>query len=326
MDGEWTTTDLTALLRLMQRNEGAMGHHKMMAGWLRLLSRVQHRLNGNTKRGSRRNIAHHYDLGNAFYETWLDETMTYSAALFDGAEDRDLVAAQNRKNEAIAEMAEIKPGQEVLEVGCGWGGFAAHAAKERGAKVRGITLSREQRAYAIKRMASLSLSDKVEIGLTDYREATGQYDAIVSIEMFEAVGEKYWDRYFTMLRESLKPGACAVIQSITIEDERFDAYKRNADFIQKYIFPGGLLPSPAEFRRMSNAHGFQIEAEMFFGPDYGTTLSLWQRSFQAAWPDIRAQGYDTRFKRMWEYYLSYCEAGFRESIVDVGLFKLRRGG
>ena len=326
MGGDWTTSDLTSLLLLLQRNEDSLGHHKMMAGWLRLLLRFQHRLNGNSRRGSRRNIAHHYDLGNAFYEQWLDETMTYSAALFAGPRDQDLAAAQHRKNEAIARMAELKPGSKVLEVGCGWGGFAAHAAKHHGASVKGITLSREQCAYATERIKRLSLSDRVEISLTDYREVPGRYDAVVSIEMFEAVGERYWDRYFQMLKQRLREGGCAVIQTITIADERFEAYRRGTDFIQKHVFPGGLLPSAAEFRRLCKAHGLEIEAERFFGQDYGKTLKLWQEAFQKAWPAIQMQGYDTRFKRMWEYYLSYCEAGFRETIVDVGLFKLRRPG
>lgn len=323
MDGDWSTSNLTKLLQLLQRNEEAMGHHKIMAGWLRVLLRLQHSLNRNSRKGSRRNIARHYDLGNTFYGQWLDETMTYSAALFAGPHDRDLEQAQRRKNETIARMAELEPGSRVLEVGCGWGGFAVHAARRHGAHVKGITLSREQCDFATKRISEMALSDRVEISLTDYRESRGRYDALVSIEMFEAVGAQYWDRYFATVKTRLKAGGCAVVQTITIADDRFETYKRGTDFIQKYIFPGGLLPSAAEFRRLCRRHGLTVEAEHFFGLGYARTLNLWQEAFQEAWPRIRSQGYDARFKRMWEYYLSYCEAGFREKIVDVGLFKIR---
>ncbi|MDJ0610550.1 MAG: cyclopropane-fatty-acyl-phospholipid synthase family protein [Kiloniellales bacterium] len=324
MDGDWSTSDMTALLRLMQRNESTMGHHRMMSAWLRAFLRLRHKLNRNSKRGSRRNIAHHYDLGNAFYQLWLDPTMTYSAALFAGEEDEELETAQSRKYETIAEMAGLREGMEVLEVGCGWGGFATHAAARHGARVTGITLSSEQRSYAVASIAQKGLADSVDIRLVDYRDVSGRFDALVSIEMFEAVGERYWDRYFATVRKRLKPGGCAVIQTITIADERFADYRRSPDFIQKYIFPGGLLPSKAEFRRVSREHRLDIEEELFFGQDYAKTLMLWQKKFQSAWPRIRQQGYDPRFKRMWEYYLSYCEAGFSESIVDVGLFKIRR--
>ncbi len=324
MDGDWSTSNMTALLCLMQRNEETMGHHRMMSGWLRALLRLRHRLNRNSKRGSRRNIAHHYDLGNAFYRLWLDPTMTYSAALFDGAGDLELEAAQNRKYETIARMAELRQGSEVLEIGCGWGGFATNAAARHGARVTGITLSSEQRSFAVESVAQKGLADSIDIRLIDYRDVSGRFDALVSIEMFEAVGERYWDRYFTTVRKRLKPGGCAVIQTITIADERFANYRRSPDFIQKYIFPGGLLPSKEEFRRLSREHRLSIEEEHFFGQDYAKTLMIWQQRFQSAWPRIRQQGYDTRFKRMWEYYLSYCEAGFSESIVDVGLFKIRR--
>jgi len=322
MDGEWDSPDIVALVRWALGNEHAMDEVMKGHPVLNFFNRLVHLARSNTRKGSRKNIAYHYDLGNEFYQLWLDPSMTYSSALYEQTDD--LQEAQLTKYRRICQMLDVKPGERVLEIGCGWGGFAEVAAAEFGAVVTGITLSKEQLKYAQKRIADADLSDKAEFQLIDYRDVSGQFDHIVSIEMFEAVGQQHWPTYFKQVRELLKPGSSALLQVITIENERFDAYARAADFIQKYIFPGGMLPSPEKLEhQVSQAH-LTLDEQFFFGQDYARTLAEWRHSFLAQWPRIQAQGFDERFRRMWLYYLTYCEGGFTEGSIDVGLFKISR--
>jgi cyclopropane-fatty-acyl-phospholipid synthase len=285
--------------------------------WLRHLS------NANTKRGSRRNILAHYDLGNEFYAAWLDASMTYSSARFD-AKVRDLETAQRAKYAALAEHLELKPGDHVLEIGCGWGGFAEFAAREYGVRVTGITISDEQLAYSCARMERAGLSDLVEIRRQDYRDVEGQFDKVASIEMFEAVGEKYWPAYFTKIADVLKPGGRAGLQIITIKDELFDAYRKRADFIQRYVFPGGMLVSLDRLKEETAKVGLVWRQAEAFGQSYADTLAEWTRRFTAKWGDIRAMGFDERFKQLWLFYLSYCEAGFRTGRTNVVQLELAK--
>jgi cyclopropane-fatty-acyl-phospholipid synthase len=325
IDGDWDCPDLVGLIAVAIANERALGFDIDGHVVLRLIERVRHALRRNTRRGSARNITYHYDLGNAFYAAWLDAGMTYSSALFADRDD-DLEAAQRRKYDAIAALLALAPGQSVLEIGCGWGGFAELAAGAHGCHVTGLTLSREQRDYASERLRRAGLAARSEIRLQDYRDADGRYDRIASIEMIEAVGAQHWGTYFARLRELLRPGGAAVLQAITIADERFDSYRSCPDFIQRYIFPGGMLPSPTVLHQETARAGFALIEGPRFSSSYARTLALWQERFQAAWPSIAALGFDRRFKRMWEYYLAYCEAGFRAGTLDVGLYRLERRG
>lgn len=322
MDGEWDSPDIVALVRWALGNEHAMDEVMKGHPVLNFFNRLVHLARSNTRKGSRKNIAYHYDLGNEFYQLWLDPSMTYSSALYEQTDD--LQEAQLTKYRRICQMLDVKPGERVLEIGCGWGGFAEVAAAEFGAVVTGITLSKEQLKYAQKRIADAGLSDKAEFQLIDYRDVSGQFDHIVSIEMFEAVGQEHWPTYFKQVRELLKPGSSALLQVITIENERFDAYARAADFIQKYIFPGGMLPSPEKLEHQVSQAQLTLDEQFFFGQDYARTLAEWRHSFLAQWPRIQAQGFDERFRRMWLYYLTYCEGGFTEGSIDVGLFKISR--
>ncbi|MDP2699460.1 cyclopropane-fatty-acyl-phospholipid synthase family protein [Thalassospira sp.] len=319
IDGEWKSPDLTALMRVAALNE-AIVRARFAGGVLsRLIGRIKHLRNANSLDGSKRNIAYHYDLGNSFYDKWLDPGMTYSSALYSGA-GQSLEAAQDTKYSRICELADLRPGDRILEVGCGWGGFAERAAGQYGGIVECLTLSREQHAYAQNRMLTKGLADRTHIALRDYREQDGQFDKLVSIEMFEAVGEEHWPTYFAMIRDRLKPGGKAVLQIITIDNDRFESYRSGADFIQRYIFPGGMLPSPDALARAIAKAGLELTHSEYFGPSYATTLQEWQRRFQHGWDDIARQGFDLRFKRMWEYYLSYCETGFIEGSINVGFF------
>lgn len=316
MAGEWETDDLSALLTLLAANVERFS--RLLEGgpvgktihWLRHLSRE------NSRRGSRRNILAHYDLGNRFYAAWLDVSMTYSSARFD-AKVRDLESAQRAKYGALAEQLDLKPGDHVLEIGCGWGGFAEFAARECGARVTGITISDEQLAYARARMERAGLSDRVEIRRQDYRDVEGQFDKVASIEMFEAVGEKYWPAYFSKIADVLKPGGRAGLQIITIRDELFESYRRRADFIQRYVFPGGMLASVERLKDETAKVGLIWRKAEAFGQSYAETLAEWARRFKAKWGDIREMGFDERFKQLWLFYLSYCEAGFRTGRTDV---------
>ena len=287
------------------------------------LNRVIHLLRPNTRKGAKRNIHAHYDLGNEFYALWLDTTMTYSSALFSDSQ-KSLRDAQNDKYRALAASTDIRPGDHVLEIGCGWGGFAEFAARELDCKVTGITISNEQLTFAKNRIAKAGLEDKVDLRFCDYRDLDSKYDRVVSIEMFEAVGESYWPTYFSKLHDCLKPGGRAGLQIITIAKERFEAYRKKTDFIQRYIFPGGMLPSPERLDTEFAAADLQLLAREDFAADYARTLAEWRLRFLDVWPEVQALGFDTRFRNMWEYYLAYCEAGFATNSIDVSHFTLTR--
>ena len=314
--GEWDTPHLADLLCFFADNAERLGRIfkgnpiARAAHWLRHLTRA------NTRSGSRRNIHEHYDLGNAFYSAWLDPTMTYSAARY-AASGEDLTEAQHAKYHALARQLDLKPGDRVLEIGCGWGGFAEIAAGEYGAHVTGLTLSTEQLAYAKARIAKAGLADRVDLKLLDYRDVEGQFDKVASIEMFEAVGEKYWPAYFSKIASVLKPGGKAALQIITIRDDLFTSYRQRVDFIQRYVFPGGMLPSVARLREETSAAGLRWETSDAFGGDYAKTLAEWARRFSGSWGDIRPLGFDEPFRRLWLFYLAYCEAGFRTGRTDV---------
>ncbi|MAH84981.1 MAG: SAM-dependent methyltransferase [Rhodospirillaceae bacterium TMED8] len=323
MAGEWETPDLSALLTLGSINTVALKSIFGLSSAAQVLSRTKHAWRANSRRGSRRNIAAHYDLGNAFYQIWLDESMTYSSAIFNNPNEA-MDTAQRRKYLRIAQRLDLKPGDQILEVGCGWGGFAEIAAAEFGCHVVGLTLSREQASYARQRMIRRGIADRVDIRLQDYRDTAETFDKIVSIEMFEAVGEKYWPTFFQTLNKRLKLNGRAALQIITIDDCKFDFYKRNPDFIQKYIFPGGMLPSLKAFSKALKRGGFGIEETFSFGTSYSETLRRWDQNFRAQWPEIEKLGFDKKFYRMWHYYLRYCEVGFDDGTIDVGQFIIKK--
>ena len=323
--GHWSTPDLPALLQLLLANRDAIESVIYGTWWGSLAYRIKHLLNRNSRQGSRKNIHAHYDLGNPFYRLWLDETMNYSSALFDGDLARPTAAAQAAKMRRALDECALRPGQRLLEIGCGWGAVAETAARDFGAQVTGLTLSDEQLAYANERLARQGLAAQADLRLQDWRDcADGPFDAIVSIEMFEAVGREYWGRYFAMLRDKLAPGGRACIQSITIRDDLFERYVRSTDFIQQYIFPGGLLPSAAAFRAEARAAGLEIVGERAFGTDYAETLRRWRTRFLDREAEVRRLGFDTRFVRIWEFYLAYCQAAFATGSTDVVQFTLRR--
>ncbi|POS09083.1 SAM-dependent methyltransferase [Burkholderia gladioli] len=315
--------DLVALVRLALRNQDAVAP-TIDGGWLaRLWYALRHRLRANSRAGSRRNIHAHYDIGNAFYAQWLDPTWTYSSACFDGDPARSLEAAQAAKYQRIVDTLGLRAGMRVLEIGCGWGGFAEHAAR-LGIRVDALTISQEQYTFAVQRMARNGLADHAHVHLCDYRDAVGQYDAIVSIEMFEAVGQAFWPGYFATLQRCLKPGARALVQSITIDDARFDAYRASSDFIRETIFPGGMLPSPERFVAAARDAALAATPVFAFGQDYARTLHVWRDAFEARLDAIREQGFDELFIRTWRLYLSYCEAAFLEARTDVVHFVVAR--
>jgi cyclopropane-fatty-acyl-phospholipid synthase len=329
--GEWDSPDLAELLEVIACNMDALEEHIDRWTLVRLWNRMQHRVRANTRRGSRRNIAYHYDLGNDFYRHWLDDTMTYSSGLYDGSDEdwRDespqgLALAQERKYRRIAEELGLEAGQHVLEIGCGWGGFAEFAAKHYGCRVTGVTLSQEQLSFARERISSAGLDELVELRFEDYRDVDGVFDHVVSIEMFEAVGEQNWGEYFDKVRACLRPGGRAALQIITIANERFENYRDNADFIQKYVFPGGMLPSPMRLEDKITEAGLRLSGESTFGLSYAHTLRIWRKQFLRNWPAIEALGYTAEFRRLWEYYLAYCEAGFRRNTIDVGHYFIDR--
>jgi len=322
-DGDWSTPDLAALMSFGIANEAALADTVNPRGPALWLSQWLHRANANTRRGSRHNIAAHYDLGNRFYERWLDDTMLYSSALYDEHAGDTLEAAQARRLDRIIELLDLRPGQRVLEIGCGWGTLAALLARRCGVEVVGVTLSTEQLAFARERAAQWGVADRCDLRLQDYRDVQGQFDRVVSIEMVEAVGERYWPVYFGRLRERLRPGGHALLQAITIDEAYFERYRASPDFIQRCIFPGGMLPTVERMALQASAAGLSFATELRFGRSYARTLAEWRRRFLAEWPAIEAQGFDARFKRLWEYYLCYCEAGFLGARVDVGLYRLR---
>jgi cyclopropane-fatty-acyl-phospholipid synthase len=316
MAGEWDAPDLAALLGVFAINFDALRgltHGNPLA---RAFHTLHHALRRNSRRGSKRNIHAHYDLGNAFYARWLDPTMTYSSARFESP-DQPLADAQRNKYATLARSIDLRPGHTVLEIGCGWGGFAEYAAKEVGAHVTGVTISQAQYDFARKRLFDQGLADRADIRLIDYRDIRGRFDRVASIEMFEAVGERYWPAYFDKIREVLVPGGKAGLQIITIRDRDFDNYRRRADFIQKHIFPGGMLPSEQRLRGETARAGLGWEGVSRFGQDYADTLKAWRQRFDVAWESIAPLGFDERFRRLWRFYLAYCEAGFRTGRTDV---------
>ena len=316
MDGEASSQSLPTLIELAVLHdkylENALKTNIFRQAGLRLF----HMLRRNNKLGSAKNIAHHYDIGNSFYEAWLDPTMTYSSAVFDSETD-DLTTAQLNKYKRLAELADIQSGDRVLEIGCGWGGFAKFVSQHIGAHVTGITISQAQLAYAKASLAEAGLQNKVDLKLMDYRDLQGRFDKIVSIEMFEAVGQAYWPVYFDTISRMLKSGGRAVIQSITIDHDAFQSYRDKPDFIQRYIFPGGMLPSMPMLQTPVAQAGLELVAENGYASDYARTLQEWRARFLAAWPSLAGDKFDNRFKRMWELYLAYCEGGFRAGMIDV---------
>ena len=316
MDGNIETEDLAKLLTLLSANLDRMQDIINRSSWMRVINRLIHVLRPNTRSGSKKNIYAHYDLGNSFYEKWLDETMTYSSARFMSS-NQSLKAAQTAKYEAIARIAEVDKKHRVLEIGCGWGGFAEHAAADIGCELTGLTISPSQLKYAEERLKAKSLDNKAQLRFQDYRDVDDKFDRVVSIEMFEAVGQKYWPNYFEKIYDILKPGGKAGLQIITIKDENFLKYSKSVDFIQRYIFPGGMLPSPSKLREQFAASGLSEYAYESFGIDYAETLALWRERFLSVWHEIEDDGFDEKFKNMWTYYLAYCEAGFRTGAIDV---------
>jgi cyclopropane-fatty-acyl-phospholipid synthase len=317
LDGWWTTPDLQAFLDLIQRPaNNVVGDSYPGMSLLRAYERLRFWLQSNSKRQAKKNISFHYDLGNDFYRLWLDETMTYSSALFQNPQE-SLETAQTRKYASMVDQMGAQPGEHVLEIGCGWGGFAEYAAKERGLRVTGLTISRAQHDFAVDRIAKAGLSDRVEIKLQDYRDERGSYDGIASIEMFEAVGERYWPVYFGALRERLKPGRHATLQIITVADARWELYRKGVDFIQKYIFPGGMLPAPSVLRAEVEKAGLKVKDSIEFGESYSLTLRRWHETFNSRWGEARKLGFDDRFKRMWDFYLASCAGAFHGGNCDV---------
>ncbi len=326
--GDWSTPDLTALLRLLIANREQI-ETAVYGSWIgRLAYRIRHLLNRNTRANSRRNIHAHYDLGNDFYRLWLDQTMSYSSAWFEGNFDQPMADAQHAKVRRALDEAGVHRGdasQRVLEIGCGWGGLAEIAARERGAHVTGVTLSTEQLQWARDRMDKAGLAGLADLRLQDYRDIRDEpFDAIVSIEMFEAVGQEYWGSYFSTLHRCLKPGGRACLQTITIRDDLFDRYVKSTDFIQQYIFPGGLLPSDAAFRAEARKAGLEVVRSLAFGPDYAETLRRWRAEFHRHIHQVQRLGFDERFQRIWEFYLAYCEAAFDMGNTNVVQYTLRK--
>ena len=322
--GGWHTSSLTGLLELLAKNRDGVESALYGSWWGRLAYRARHLLNRNSRAGSRKNVHAHYDIGNAFYKLWLDPSMTYSSARFTAASGGDLALAQAEKYRSVLGQLRLGRGQRVLEIGCGWGGFAEVAAREAGVHVTGLTLSKQQLAYATQRMQDAGLAHMADLKLCDYRDSDGQYDAIASIEMFEAVGEAYWPSYFDCIARNLKRGGRACVQTIVIADELFERYRKGTDFIQQYIFPGGMLPSPQAFTRMAEASGLAVTREFAFGIDYADTLAAWRVAFHANLDAVRAQGFDERFIHTWDFYLCYCEAAFRARNTSVVHFTLEK--
>ncbi len=316
LQGEWDSPNLELLLEIFARNSQKVEAFFTGRPVMKFVQRMLHLLNKNSRSGSKRNISYHYDLGNDFYREWLDPTMTYSSAKFDSS-NQDLSEAQLNKYQTLASLLDLKPEHRVLEIGCGWGGFAEYAAKHVGCNVVGVTISQEQLDFARNRISKADLADKVDLRFQDYRDIDEKFDRVASIEMFEAVGQEYWSTFFDKVSDSLVSGGKAGLQIITIDEEHFDTYSRNSDFIRRYIFPGGMLPSPTHLRDHGSAAGLTFDRNIDFGIDYAETLAVWRSRFLEAWPKISTMGFDDRFRRMWHYYLSYCEAGFRSRNIDV---------
>ncbi|MCL4105367.1 UNVERIFIED_CONTAM: hypothetical protein GTU68_055498 [Idotea baltica] len=323
LDGDWSTPDLQAFMDLLHDGNESVYDGFPGMSVVRAYEKLRFWLQSNSRGQAKKNISYHYDLGNDFYSLWLDDTMTYSSAYFKTGQE-SLEKAQTQKYALMVDEMGVKPGDHVLEIGCGWGGFAEYAAKERGLKVTGLTISQEQYDYAVDRMARAGLSDMVEIKMQDYRDETGTYDGIASIEMFEAVGEKYWPTYFNTVRDRLRPGKNATLQIITVDHKRWDVYKRGVDFIQKYIFPGGMLPSPVILREQVKNAGLDVVNSVEFGQSYDQTLRRWHDVFNSKWDQVSEKGFDDRFRRMWDFYLTSCASAFRSATCDVTQITINR--
>lgn len=323
LDGWWSTPDLQSFMDWINSGNDSVYNGFPGQKLVELYEKLRFWLQSNSRRQARKNISYHYDLGNDFYGLWLDDTMTYSSAIFATGQE-SLEKAQHAKYASMVDQLDVRPGDHVLEIGCGWGGFAEYAAKERGLRVTGLTISEEQFKYASERIEKAGLSDLVEFKLQDYRDETGHYDGIASIEMFEAVGEKYWPTYFNAVRDRLKPGGTATLQIITVQDARFEAYKNDVDFIQKYIFPGGMLPSPSALRTQVTNAGLNVLKSIEFGESYSQTLRRWHDTFNEKWDQIALLGFDDRFKRMWNFYLTSCAGAFLTGNCDVTQITIAR--
>ncbi|GFE66659.1 SAM-dependent methyltransferase [Litoreibacter roseus] len=323
LDDWWSTPDLQALMDLVHAdNEDVYDGYPGM-GLVRAYEKLRFWMQANSRKQAKKNISYHYDLGNEFYDIWLDDTMTYSSAFFKTGQE-SMEKAQTQKYASMIDEMGAQPGDHVLEIGCGWGGFAEYAAKERGLKVTGLTISQEQHDYAVDRIRKAGLEGQVEIKMQDYRDEKGTYDGIASIEMFEAVGEKYWPVYFNAVRDRLKPGKNATLQIITVEHRRWAVYKRGVDFIQKYIFPGGMLPSPKVLRDEIARSGLNLKHSIEFGESYSQTLRRWHETFNARWDEVAELGFDARFRRMWNFYLTSCAATFWSGNCDVTQITMTR--
>jgi cyclopropane-fatty-acyl-phospholipid synthase len=321
IQGEWTSPDVSAIIEIAALNGESFS--RAIEGFVpaRFVNWLAHRLRANSRDGSRRNIAFHYDLGNSFYRLWLDPMMFYSSGIYPSGEET-LEEAQKIKVERVLDLVDARKGESVLEIGCGWGGLAVALARGGAGRIQGVTLSKEQLAHARDVARANALEDRIDLRLEDYRDIGGTFDRIVSIEMIEAVGHDYWPAYFATLRDRLADGGHAVLQAITIEDARFERYMATPDFIQRYIFPGGALPCPRAMREEAERAGLRIETVETFGDGYARTVAEWRRRFHENWSEIEALGFDAAFRRMWDYYLCYCEGGFRAGAIDVGLYKL----
>jgi cyclopropane-fatty-acyl-phospholipid synthase len=323
LDGWWSTPDLQAFMDFIHADNEDIYDGFPGMGLVRRYEQLRFWLQRNSKDQARKNISYHYDLGNDFYGLWLDDTMSYSSAIFDDPQ-QSMEAAQIAKYKSMVDEMGVQAGDHVLEIGCGWGGFAEYAAAERGLQVTCLTISEEQFNYAVERIEKAGLSEKVTFKLQDYRDEKGLYDGIASIEMFEAVGEQYWPIYFETVRERLKPGKTATFQIITVAHRRWKVYKRGVYFIQKYIFPGGMLPSPVVLREQIEKAGLAVEKSVEFGKSYDITLRRWHQTFNAKWDEIAAMGFDERFRRMWNFYLTSCAATFDSGNCDVTQITVRK--
>ncbi|WP_425061953.1 class I SAM-dependent methyltransferase [Roseovarius confluentis] len=323
LDKWWTTPDLQAFMDLVNSDNDDMYNGYPGQKLVELYEKLRFWFQRNTRKQARRNISYHYDLGNDFYRLWLDDTMTYSSAIFETGQE-SLEAAQTAKYASMVDQMGATAGDHVLEIGCGWGGFAEYAAGQRGLRVTCLTISEEQFKYAQERIEKAGLSELVTFKLQDYRDENGLYDGIASIEMFEAVGERYWPVYFDTVHDRLKPGAQATLQIITVGDERFETYRRDVDFIQKYIFPGGILPSPAALRAQVERAGLLVRQSIEFGESYSQTLRRWHDTFNEKWEQIAEMGFDERFRRMWNFYLTSCAAAFHAGNCDVTQITIAR--
>ena len=323
IESNWESSNLSDFLEWGAKNFHEFSKYIRGKWFIILYLRLKHYLNRNSKTGSKKNISFHYDLGNSFYEKWLDKSMTYSSGMFKKESD-DLYNAQLNKYRNLAKITDIKKNDKVLEVGCGWGGFSCFLAKNFSADVTAITISKKQYEKVKEKVFTEKLTEKINVKLTDYREIKGLYDKIVSIEMFEAVGEKYWSKYFEVLGGNLKYNGAIGLQTITIEDKFFKKYRKFPDFIQTYIFPGGMLPSIEEMSKVLKSKGLSIEKKQMFGNDYAKTLRMWSKSFENSWENIKKEGFNDAFRRMWRYYLGYCEGGFKSGNINVGQFLIKK--